>query len=134
MAEHACQERLLLAERREMGRLRCSLHVPDLLVLARDRFVCNHLLESPDRFERNVEQPSRTRFAVPGDQQRRLELHAREHLAGVSRARAEPDAFGFEYDDGCAGARELARRGQAGVAGADDGDIDPFRYVLAGGW
>ncbi len=52
-------------------------------------------------------------------------------MAAVATAGAESDFCGFEYGDAVAGFGEEQRRGQTGVAGADDADVAvhrPFQH------
>ena len=103
--------------------LLAASEVTGALVLARHRFVGDDALERGNRFERDVEQLARARFAEAGHERRRIELHAGEHLAAVARAGAPSHALALEDDDGRTAARKLARRGKSGVARADDDHV-----------
>ena len=103
--EHAREQRLLLAKRLEMRRLRRGLQMPGPLVVARDRLVGDQTFQRVNRIEGEIEEPARAGFAEPRDERLRIELHPGEHLPAVPRARAPSDVLPLEHDHGRAGAR-----------------------------
>ena len=127
--EHTGEHRLLFQECVEVRRLERRLQMAGACVLALDAFVFNQRLEPRDRVGRNVEQLSRANGSEALHERRHVELHAREHLAAVARARAPADLLTLDDDDDRADPGQLTRRRQAGVAGADDDDVRASREV-----
>ena len=82
-----------------------------------------------DGLERQLEQPSRLRDAALAREGLDLRLEARQHEPAVPTARAPADRVTFEHGDVRAAPRQRPRRGEAGVAPAEDRHVRPRRKL-----
>ena len=97
--------------------------MPGVLVIAVDAFAGNQALEARHRFASGIKQLSPPCFAVTRDERGRIDLQAREHLTAVARARAPSDPLALDDKNCRASSCELSRRGETGIACADDDRI-----------
>jgi hypothetical protein len=132
MVEHPCEQRLLVLQRLEVFRLRRRLNVSRAGVPAVDRFFGDDRFEPRHRLAGDVEELPRRHLAKTIDQRGRIELETGEHLTPVARARAGADTVAFEHQYGRTGPGEMTCRRQAGVAGADDGDVNAIWKINRG--
>src|SRR5450432_3306648 len=88
------------------------------------------LTQFRDGIEGLAVEPRRDVLAVTSSQCREVRLDAERDLAAVTRRAAAANRSGVEQQRRATGARRLARRGEPGVAGADDDDVGAGRQRL----
>ena len=128
MAEYSRENCLFLLQGLEVPGLPRRLDVAGPLVLAVDRFGSEQRLEMLESEQRALEQLSRLRLAVSGNQGFRIEPQPGEGLSGVARAGAETDVLPFNNQDGRSGFCQAASCGKAGVTCTNDENVNPFPY------
>ena len=125
VVKDAGEQRLFAPEGLEMRRLVGCLEVAGPPVLAGDRFLSNQRFEPFERRARRIEQLPRAHLAVARDECGRVELQPGQDLPAIAGARTPSYLLAIDNQHRCAGTCEMTARGQPGVAGPDNHDVEP---------